>query len=94
MEIKVNLKKKSQNQDQSAFNLVKENPKIETSLETTKEIKIQNKKIVKDIYPKARQGHDTYNEVYQYLKYKNRPERIVNKKSFQNWKMIFKDAII
>lgn len=43
------------------------------------------------LYPLAKGGYNTYNEVYQYLKNKTLPTRIKNPKSLRNWKKEVED---
>jgi len=49
-------------------------------------IKIQNSGSVPELYPLAKKGHNTYNEVYNFFRYQKRPERITKDSSFRYWR--------
>jgi len=43
----------------------------------------KDKDSYRQLYPLAKKGHNAYNEAYNYLKYKIRPERIQKDTSFK-----------
>jgi len=61
------------------------NPNEKMKIINANDIKSKNND-KKALYKRSKANYKAYNEAYNYLKYRIRPERIKNSSSFSNWK--------